>query len=317
MLPQVSVIIPSYNSGSWIRECVNSVLRQSYPNLEIIVVDDGSQDSTSQILSEFDGKIRFMQFEHRGVGAARNAAIEAAGGEFIAFLDSDDLWEEDKIRKQLDFLWQNQQYCMLYSDAEEFDGSGKRGRFFTKFPCLASDADIAESMVLHWAIPLTSTVVIRRDFLQQHGIGFHPVASCAEDMSLFLEICLHGGKIGRLDECLAKRRLHSANTSGSHYNRFLERLIVYRDLLHKYPDAPRRSRDVLRAGLRDANFRVGEWHWGQLKLDKARQYFREGIGLDGMGMRCCLFWGLTLAPKKAILILKNLKQRGRPANAQL
>lgn len=315
MQPQVSIIVPSYNSGGWIRECVNSVLRQSYPNLDIIVVDDGSQDSTAQILREFEGQIRFMQLQHVGVGAARNAAIKAAGGEFVAFLDSDDLWHQDKIRKQVDFLLRNPQCCMIYSDAEEFDDSGTRGGFFAKFPSLTSADNLAESMVLRWSIPLTSTVMIRRDFLRQHRIGFHPAASCAEDMSLFLEIYLLGGKIGKLDEPLAKRRLHSSNTSGNHYNRFLQRLTVYRDLLEKYPDAPHQARNLLRAGLRDANFRVGEWHWGQLELDTARDYFRKGIGFDADGLRCFWFWALTLAPKEAILTLKNLKQRGGAASA--
>jgi teichuronic acid biosynthesis glycosyltransferase TuaG len=311
MQPLVSVIIPSFNSSSWIRECIHSVLRQSYSNREIIVVDDGSRDGTPEIVREFADRIRFLQLAHVGVGSARNAAIKASEGEFVAFLDSDDLWEEDKLRKHIDFMKGSPEYCMSYTDAEEFEGSGSRGGFFSKFPSLASDTDIAESMVLCCAIPLTSTVLIRRDFLRRHGIGFHPVASCAEDMSLFLEIYLLGGKIGRLDECLTRRRLHSSNTSGDHYNRFVQRLIVYRDLLQKYPAAPHKTRHLLRAGLRDASFRVGEWHWGQMELGTAREHFRRGIGLDAIGVRSCCFWALTLAPKRALLLLKQLRTRAQ------
>src|SRR6267154_4926452 len=188
MQPLVSVIIPSFNSSSWIRECIHSVLRQSYSNREIIVVDDGSRDGTPEIVHEFEGKVRLLRLQHIGVGAARNAGIQASRGELVAFLDSDDLWQADKLHKQVDFLLGNPQCCMVFSDAEEFDEAGSRGGFFAKFPSLASSSDIAEAMVLRWAIPLTSTVVLRRDFLDNHGIGFHTRASCAEDMSLFLEI---------------------------------------------------------------------------------------------------------------------------------
>jgi glycosyltransferase involved in cell wall biosynthesis len=312
MLPKVSVIIPAYNSSAWIRECINSVLRQSYPNLEIIVVDDGSRDSTPEILREFDGKIRVLQQEHVGIGAARNAGIGQAEGEFLAFLDSDDVWVEEKMAKQVEFLLNNPQYCVIYSDASEFDDSGTHKRtFFENFPSLASDEDIAENMVLRRAIPLTSTVAVRGEFLRRYGLRFHPKASCAEDLSLFLEIYLHAGKFGRLDEPLARRRLHSANSSGDHYNRFFQRIAVYGDMLRRYPDAPPRTRKLLRAGLRDANFRVGDLHWGGLDLQTARAYFRAGISPDLAGVRCGCFWILTFAPREVILVLKKLKQRVR------
>ena len=308
MPPQVSVIIPSHNSGAWIRDCVDSVLRQSYPNIEVIVVDDGSQDSTLEILRGFDGKIRLLQQNHLGSGPARNAGIAQAQGEFIAFLDSDDLWQEDKLRKQVDFMLENPQYSVVYSDADEFDEGGIHARsFFDKFPSLTSDTDIAESMVLRRAIHLTSTIMIRSDFLRQHGLGFHPSAASVQDLYLFLEVYLHSGKFGRLDEKLVKRRLHATNTSGNHYNRFRYRLLVYGDLLQRYRPAGGRVSSLLHAGLTDANFRVGESHWGRLDLQEARPYFQAGSGLTATGIRCFCFWVLTFAPKKVISILKHLK----------
>src|SRR5205814_9576664 len=98
------------------------------------------------------------------------------------------------------------------------------------------------------------------------------------------------------------------NSSGNHYNRFFQRLIVYGDLLRRYPNAASRSRRVLLAGLHDANFRVGEWHWGELDMRTARRYFRNGAGLDRSGLRWCFSWALTFVPKPAILPLKRLKQ---------
>src|SRR5438270_8956192 len=185
MPPHVSAIIPSYNSAAWIRDSVGSVLSQTYRGIETIVVDDGSQDSTVEILRQFGDQIRLLQREHRGIGAARNAGMEVARGEYIAFLDSDDVWQREKIARQVEFMASKPQCCMLYSDAEEFRGSAVEPKsFLAKFPSLSSGVDIAEAMVLDWAVPLTSTVMVRRDFLQQHDIHFHSMeigrASCRE-----------------------------------------------------------------------------------------------------------------------------------------
>lgn len=314
MLPRVSAIIPSYNSSAWIRESVRSVLLQTYSAIETIVVDDGSHDSTLDILREFGGDIRVLQREHTSIGSARNAGIDIAQGEYIAFLDSDDLWMPDKISRQVEFMLRNPRCCMLYTDAQEFRGRDTDLKsFFCKFPSLSSNTNIAESMVLDWAVPLTSTVIVRRDFLRQHGICFHPAASCAEDLSMFLEIYIHGGQILSLNETLVRRRIHGNNTSGDHYNRFFQRLAVYGDLLRRFPDAPSQTRKLIQAGLREANFCVADRHWGELELAKSRTYFRRAIALDTVGVKSAGFWVLTFAPKTIISTLKNLKQRGRGA----
>jgi glycosyltransferase involved in cell wall biosynthesis len=310
MPPQVSAIIPCYNSSAWIRESVESVLSQTYQNLEIIVVDDGSQDSTMHVLRDYGAKLQVLCREHTGIGAARNAGIEAAQGEYIAFLDSDDLWQPDKICKQVEFMAQNQHCSMVYADAEEFRGAETDPKsFFAKFPSLASSTDIAEPMVLDWAVPLTSTVMVRRDFLQRHGIHFHATASCAEDVSMFLEIYLHGGEICRMNELLARRRLHDSNSSGDHYNRFLQRLTIYGELLQRYRNAPPRAREVIEAGLRDANFRVAERYWGDLDLQKARNHFRAAMAFDAIGIRSSCLWAFTFAPKRVLVRLKKVKRR--------
>jgi glycosyltransferase involved in cell wall biosynthesis len=307
--PLVSVITPTYNGAPWIRETLSSALRQSYANLEIIVVDDGSRDSTPDVLRDFGGRIHVLQTDRAGIGRARNAALDCAGGEYLAFLDHDDLWAEEKIGRQVEYLMQHPQVVVLYTDADEFDDAGTQAKsFFRKFPDLVSGADIAEAMVLRRAIPLMSTVLIRADFLREHGIRFHPRASGVDDLWLLLEIYLKGGAFAGLDDRLVKRRLHSGNLSANHYNRFSGRLTVYRELMLSFPDAPSRTRRLLAWGLRDANFRVGEWHWGQLELRKARGFLRAGMGLSRTGIKSFVLWTLTFAPRRLISMLKTLKQ---------
>jgi glycosyltransferase involved in cell wall biosynthesis len=103
-LPLVSVIIPAYNAAKFIAETIESVLSQIYQNIEIVVVDDGSQDETSTIVRQFaarDRRVRLIQQANAGVAAARNCAIQNSQGEFIVPIDADDIWYPQKIDKQV------------------------------------------------------------------------------------------------------------------------------------------------------------------------------------------------------------------------
>jgi glycosyltransferase involved in cell wall biosynthesis len=100
----VSVIIPTFNRAQWVGEAIQSVLEQHTAEFEVIVVDDGSSDDTADVLKLFSDKIRVLTQTNRGVSAARNAGIAAAGGDLIAFLDSDDLWLAGKLSAQIEFF---------------------------------------------------------------------------------------------------------------------------------------------------------------------------------------------------------------------
>src|SRR5947209_8322061 len=99
MPPTVSVLIPAYNGAPWLRACLESVLRQTYPPHEIVVVDDGSTDDTRAVLRPFAPHIVLLGQQRGGIGAARNRAVARASGELLAFLDQDDVWREDKLQK--------------------------------------------------------------------------------------------------------------------------------------------------------------------------------------------------------------------------
>lgn len=102
--PLVSVIIPTYNRAWTLKDAVDSVLLQDYPNLELIVVDDGSQDDTGKLLDLYQNRIRVLRQENQGVSAARNRGIKTSQGQFIALLDSDDAWDKRKISCQMAFF---------------------------------------------------------------------------------------------------------------------------------------------------------------------------------------------------------------------
>lgn len=112
--PLVSVIIPVFNGASFITEAIKSVWAQKYEPLEIIVVDDGSTDGTAEIVKTVKGNIRYFHQKKSGVAAARNKGIQHAKGELIAFIDADDIWEDNKLSLQSDLLHQNPAADIIY-----------------------------------------------------------------------------------------------------------------------------------------------------------------------------------------------------------
>src|SRR5579863_5806919 len=124
MTPEVSVIIPTYNRRAMVREAVSSVLAQRDANFELIVVDDGSSDGTSEMLADLKD-VKVARTEHRGPAAARNRGVEVARAPLIAFLDSDDLWAPDKLRRQLAFMREFPD-CAISQTAEIWIRDGRR-----------------------------------------------------------------------------------------------------------------------------------------------------------------------------------------------
>ena len=119
MNPFISIIMPTYNRAGYIEEALDSIKKQTFTDYEIIVVDDGSTDNTKEILENYSG-IRYLLLEHGGIATARNAAVKAARGKWIAFLDSDDLWKEDKLQKQVDYLHTHPDCRIVYTKFSNF-----------------------------------------------------------------------------------------------------------------------------------------------------------------------------------------------------
>ena len=116
--PLVSVIIPVYNYERYLGEAIESVLNQTYRNLEVIVVDDGSTDRSSEVAKSFaDRGVRYLYQDHEGIGPARNTGVELAQGDFIAFLDADDRWPEEKLERQLSVFENDPALEMVFGQA--------------------------------------------------------------------------------------------------------------------------------------------------------------------------------------------------------
>ncbi len=185
--PLVSVIIPTFNRSSMVVEAVESVLAQSYAELEVIVVDDGSTDDTRERLRSYGQRLILVVNEkNRGVSAARNRGIRQSRGEFVALLDSDDLWRPGKIQRQLDFFSAHPR-AMICQTEEIWVRRGRRVNPRQKHRKYSG-------YIFPHCLPLCivspSAVMIKRELLSRVGLFDEQLPAC-EDYDLWLRIAAH------------------------------------------------------------------------------------------------------------------------------
>ncbi|NEP15203.1 MAG: glycosyltransferase [Symploca sp. SIO2C1] len=181
----VSVIIPAYNAQETILETIDSVLQQTFADFEVIIVDDGSQDSTLEIVSAItDSRLKVLSYPNAGACVSRNRGFAEAKGEFIAFLDADDLWTPDKLEAQLAALEANPQAAVAYSWTNCIDEAGK---FLRRGNHLSVNGDVYAELLLSDVLENGSTPLIRREALAAVG-GFDESLAAAQDWDLYLRL---------------------------------------------------------------------------------------------------------------------------------
>lgn len=214
--PMVSVVIPTFNRAHFLREAIDSILAQSVPVYEIIVVDDGSTDETQSVVKAYKGPVRYLWQKNQGPSAARNHGIREAKGDWIAFLDSDDLWVPRKNQIQTEFLQQNPHLDFVFGNLSNFTESHA-----SEEPEILNDAvhqylvahatdlkDLFQKLLICNPIP-TPTVVFRRSCISQAGFFDETMRHCEDyDYWLRFATCCRAGFI---DQILVKRRMHDTN----------------------------------------------------------------------------------------------------------
>lgn len=207
--PKVSVIVPLYNSERFVAAAVESILQQSYPPYEIIVIDDGSSDRSQEKLSPYRDRIHYIYQNNQGVAAARNRGIQQATGDLIAFLDHDDYWFPNKLEKQVATWQQNPTLGIIHSGWRRVDTWGNPLGDITpwqKAPTLDLEAWV------RWKSVLLSAMLFRRDWLVQIG-GLDTSFQQACDVDLVLRLVLAGCQSTWLREVTTCYREHDRNDS--------------------------------------------------------------------------------------------------------
>jgi glycosyltransferase involved in cell wall biosynthesis len=211
--PAISVIIGVFNGERYIRDAVASVLSQSFSDFELLIIDDGSTDGTADVIKRFsDARIRYHYQENLGISAARNAGIKHSKGNYIAFLDCDDIWLEDRLMKQHDLLSENAATGAVYSDcyiAGESIDDTKYGRGFFSIVS-PKKGRIFKELLSANMIP-SPTMLIRKECFERTGL-FDTSLSSAADYDMWLRIAREYN-FDFLKEPLAKYREHAGGMS--------------------------------------------------------------------------------------------------------
>ncbi len=206
----VSVIIPVYNSEKFIKETLNSVLNQTYKNIEIIIINDCSIDNSENIIKSYCSKykniIYYKKQKNEGVAVARNLALDIAKGRYVAFLDSDDLWEKEKVEKQITLI-KEKEASISYTAIEminEYQDKIKSKREVREI--------IDYNFLLHNTMIATSSVIIDR---KKTGNFKMPLRRLGQDYATWLMLLRNGSKAYGINEALVKYRIRDNSLSSN------------------------------------------------------------------------------------------------------
>lgn len=204
--PLISGIVPVFNGERYLGETLNSMLAQTHSPLEIIVVDDGSTDGTTDVVAKYGDKVRYLRQENSGPAVARNRGLDAAQGEYIAFLDADDLWHPEKLTRQMGRFEARPELDLCITYIQNF-----------WIPELAEEAERYRDQPLSRPAAgyIGQTLLARRRIFETVG-QFNPVLRHSETRDWFLRAQESGAVLEILPEVLVYRRLHEANTIRSH-----------------------------------------------------------------------------------------------------
>lgn len=317
--PQVSVVIPAYNVAEFIAETLDSVLSQTFKSFETILVNDGSPDTEKleKVLEPYFENIIYIKQKNGGTAAARNTAIHAARGEFIAFLDGDDVWLPDYLAEQTRAIIKRD--CdLIYADAQLFGsgiaaaaaaGNGKSKTFMQKSP--SRGAVKTESLIEGSCNLITSGTLVRRARVLETGLFDEDLPKIGmEDFDLWMRLTKSGARLDYQRKVLLKYRVRTGSLSGSNVQR-AERSIVALDTIerkHQFSESEKnalaRRRELANAEL---ELERGKFNLTQEKFDEARKHFRLANRYYRKIKLRAVMWLLAVYPKLVLTLFKKMR----------
>lgn len=276
----VSVIMPAYNAERYITDSIQSVLDQTYPHWELIVIDDGSTDSTARVAGEFagrDGRVKCIRQPNGKQAKARNTGIANSSGTLIAFLDSDDLWMKEKLALQIEKL-EETRADVVFSDGFLFNDydTADESETFPIVRGLFEGRDLFDLLLIENRIPVLS-VVLRRRRLDEVGLFDEDwtLHGC-EDYDLWLRLAKHGAVFYGMTERLVKYRRHAAATTHIASNALRPMIRTVRRHINDGRLSEKEKRQRLRRLYRNMISALVE----EGEMTEARRYMREFCALD-------------------------------------
>jgi glycosyltransferase involved in cell wall biosynthesis len=229
----VSVVIPTFNMGHYLPQAVGSALEQSYPHVEVVIIDDGSTDETQRVVRQWDGdpRVRVFRQAKSGQPAALNQGMALSRGNFIALLDADDTWAPHKLARQMPLFKGRPELGVVYSDYERMDG---QGRPLPKGSTPMHRGWISGALLIENFVP-ASTTVVRRECFERHG-AFDVALKRSHDYEMWLRLSVHY-QFDFVPDATLRYRIWSGQMSRDYRARYATGIQIMRDFLDKNPGA--------------------------------------------------------------------------------
>jgi glycosyltransferase involved in cell wall biosynthesis len=307
--PKVSVVIPTYNSAATIKEAIESVLSQTYSDFEVNVIDDGSTDETEKVVRQFGDRVRYFKQANQGVSGARNEGIKQSRGEYVAFLDSDDLWLPEKLAEEIPLLDADPKLGLVYCDWAVVSGERLLKSSYLK-DLRAASGYVFDELIQSGFI-LTSGVVLRRACLDDVG-DFDRSLSIAQDYDLWLRIS-YRWKVQLVNRCLFTKRNWDGSLSSNLIKTALERISLYKKTLRDLQDMTSRSRRLVRRQLSLNYWDVGYDHFDKFAFKEARANFGSSLRYDWRNVSALAYWAATHLPTSFVRAAKAAKRADHDA----
>lgn len=266
--PLLSVIMPAYNVAGYIGEALESVLAQTFTDYEIIIVNDGSPDTNEleRVIEPFLDRIIYLKQENGGPSRARNTAIMKARGEYVGFLDADDMWNPNFLAEQLKVLRENPALDLVYADSLMFGESALAGQ--TYMQVVPSTGPVTfESLLSEQCGVITSCVVARRQALIDVGL-FDEKFIRSEDFDLWLRLAHHGKQLTYQRQVLARRRLHGGSLAADRTRLIEGQIAVMQKLALQLAPLTPSTRDLMKSEIDKCQ--------AQLDIERGKQQLAAG-----------------------------------------
>ena len=307
MTPLVSVVIPTYNTAAeYLRASIDSALGQSYRPLEVIVVDDGSTLDTRWIAEAYGKRIRYVRKENGGPASARNLGIRLAGGEYIALLDADDVWEHDKVEAQMTLFARQPSLGLVYSLAAAMDSAER--------PIRRSAADkpkyagrIFRQLFMRNFIGTSAAIVYRRCFQEVGGFDEAKELISVEDYDMWLRI-VERYEVAYVGRPLVTYRMHERGISRDTARSYLgERLVIERAVARHAATRPI-SRRLLQRRFARLFFECGLEYWSGNKRLDARVQFLESLRHAPWNLKAWGYCAATFLGDEGAEVVRRVKR---------
>jgi glycosyltransferase involved in cell wall biosynthesis len=312
-MPLISVIVPVYNGEKTIQETIESVLNQTFTDFELIVINDGSQDATLDVVSSIqDSRLKLFSYPNAGISTTRNRGVYHAVGEYISFIDADDLWTPDKLKAQFNALQANSQAAVAYSWTHYIDECSQplnQGSYMTV------NGDVYAKLLLIDFVASGSNPLIRRQSLTEVG-GFDQSLSTSADWDMWLRLAARYHFVA-VPSPQILYRISMNSMSSNVYKQEAESLQVIEKAFTQAPDSLAYLKQFSLANLyKSLTFRALERCSGQQGGFTAVRYLWHAFRTDPSLIRARVIWKVLfkiavvtlLPPQQAQFLLTKLKQ---------